>query len=78
MATLTRYSKQKRDRLLSLSGKMSVLAIFFDHAPLGFALCFRILAVGFVLPFLHLLGGPKLRFLAGNLVGVGRQHGGSA
>jgi hypothetical protein len=54
---------------------VGVLAIFLDHAALGFALRLGIFAVGLVLPLLHLLGRPELRSLAGNLVGIaGQRH----
>jgi hypothetical protein len=63
----------KSPLLFSLPGQMSILAVFLDHATLGFALGFGVLAICLVLPFLHLLRSSKLCFLAGDLIGVTRQ-----
>jgi hypothetical protein len=55
---------------------MRVLTFCFEHAALGFALGFGVLAVRLILPLLHLANGSRLRPLAGDpVIGIaGQRH----
>jgi hypothetical protein len=53
---------------------MRVLAVFLDHAALGFALRFGIFAIGLVLSLLHFADSPRLRPRAGDLIGIAGQR----
>lgn len=54
---------------------MRILAFCLEHAALGFALGFGVLAVGLILPLLHFANGFGLGLLARNpVVGIAGQR----